>query len=171
MGLYSAPQPRRERRAGDQGPVGTWPPRAVRPATARVGPVVRGSLDGEQPRLQTLQRGYGTQRGAKQEQWRRAQTRTLLTRPTARPPKPRLLEPRPSHQTDCSPPDLFLGVLASHWLGHVCDARPWLIGQRKHSMPFFGAGLRSEAMEAPPTSVLGTHAREEGRWWQERGRI
>ena len=47
--------------------------------------------------------------------------------------------------------------LASHWLGRACDARPWLIGQRKHSMPFFGAGLRSEAMEAPPTSVLGTH--------------
>ena len=57
-------------------------------------------------------------------------------------------------QTDCSPPDLFLGVLASHWLGYACDARPWLIGQRKHSMPFFGAGLRSEVMEAPPTPVL-----------------
>ena len=53
VGLYSAPQPRRERRAGDQGLVGTWLPRAVMPATARVGPVVRGSLDGEQPRLQT----------------------------------------------------------------------------------------------------------------------
>ena len=65
---------------------------------------------------------------------------------------------------------LSLGVLASHWLGRACDARPSLIGQRKHSMPFFGAGLRSEAMEAPPTSVLGTHAREEGRWWQERRR-
>ena len=65
---------------------------------------------------------------------------------------------------DCSPPDLFPGVLASHWLWRACDAHPWLIGQRKHSMPFFGAGLRSEAMEAPPTSVLGTHVREEGRW-------
>ena len=66
---------------------------------------------------------------------------------------------------------LSLGVLASHWLGHVCDARPSLIGQRKHSMRFFGVGLRSEAMEAPPTSVLGMHAREEGRWWQERRRM
>ena len=66
---------------------------------------------------------------------------------------------------------LSLGVLASHWLGHARDARPSLIGQRKHSMPFFGAGLRSEAMEAPPTSVLGTHAHEEGRWWQERRRM
>ena len=65
---------------------------------------------------------------------------------------------------------LSLGVLASHWLGRACDARISLIGQRKHSVPFFGAGLRSEAMEAPPTSVLGTHAREEGRWWQERRR-
>ena len=37
-------------------------------------------------------------------------------------------------------------------------------------MPFFGAGLRSEAMEAPPTSVLSTHVHEEGRWWQERRR-
>ena len=37
-------------------------------------------------------------------------------------------------------------------------------------MPFVGAGLRSEAMEAPPTSVLGMHAREEGRWLQEQRR-
>ena len=46
VSLYSASQPRRERRAGDQSPVGTWPPHAVRPTTARVGPVVCGSLDG-----------------------------------------------------------------------------------------------------------------------------
>ena len=66
---------------------------------------------------------------------------------------------------------LSLGILASHWLGRACDARPSLIGQRKHSMPFFGAGLRFEEMEAPPTSVLSTHAREDGRWWQERRRM
>ena len=35
-------------------------------------------------------------------------------------------------------------------------------------MPFFGAELRAEAMEAPPPSALNTHAHEEGRWWQER---
>ena len=43
------------------------------------------------------------------------------------------------------------GTPASHWLGHVCDARPSLIGWRKCSMPFLGAEPRSEVMEAPPT--------------------
>ena len=59
-------------------------------------------------------------------------------------------------------------MVTSRWAGAFVSCSP--IGQRKHSKPFFGAGLQSEAMEAPPTSVLSTHAREEGRWWQERRR-